>query len=121
MKEDICTRYKVLRVAVPSATLAHKEEWIGMTDIVSRWSNILGANKRLANAQSSMLQENKRDTACMSHLCCIAHKTKNAVRTITSNIIETGILSKSVPQTPFGSFNNLSSFTGAVLPTEASK
>ena len=34
--------------------------------------------------------------------CCIAHKTKNAVRTITSNIIETGILSKSVPQIPLG-------------------
>ena len=55
------------------------------------------------------------------HLCCIAHKTKNAVRTITSNIIETGIWSKSAPQIPFGSFNTLRSFTGAVLPAEASK
>ena len=27
------------------------------------------------------------------HLSCVAHKTKNAVRTITSNIIETGIWS----------------------------
>ena len=53
--------------------------------------------------------------------CCIVHKTKNAVRTITSNINKTGIWSKSVPQTPFGSFNTLRSFTGAVLPTEASK
>ena len=55
------------------------------------------------------------------HLCCIAHKTKNAVRAITSSIIETGIWSKSAPQTPFGSFNTLRSFTGAVLPTEAAK
>ena len=34
-------------------------------DVVSRWSNILGGNRRLANAKSSMLQENKRDAACM--------------------------------------------------------
>ena len=32
------------------------------------------------------------------YLCCIAHKTKNAVRTITSNVFETRIWSKSSPQ-----------------------
>ena len=55
------------------------------------------------------------------HLCCIAHNTKNVVRTITSNIIETGIWSKSAPQIPFGSFNTSALFTGGVLPTEAYK
>ena len=39
-----------------------------------------------------------------------------AVRTITPNIIETGIWSKSAPQTPVGSFNTLRSVTGAVPP-----
>ena len=34
------------------------------TDVVSRWSNILGAD-RLANANSSMLEGNKRDEARM--------------------------------------------------------
>ena len=53
--------------------------------------------------------------------CYIAHKTENAVRTITSNIIETRIWSKSAPQNPFGSVNTLRSFTAAALPTEASK
>ena len=57
----------------------------------------------------------------LSHMCCIAHKTKNDVRAITPNIIETGILSNSAPQNLFGSFNTLRSFTGVVLPTEASK
>ena len=33
--------------------------------VVSRWSNILGANRRHAIAKSSMLQENKLDVACM--------------------------------------------------------
>ena len=33
--------------------------------VPSRWCNILGANRRLANAKSAMLQENKRDAACM--------------------------------------------------------
>ena len=46
-------------------------------------------------------------------------QTKNPVRTTTSNITETGIWPKSAPQNPFGSFNTLRSFTGAVLPTEA--
>ena len=36
-----------------------------MTDRCSRWSNILGANRRLANAKSSCLQENNADAACM--------------------------------------------------------
>ena len=31
----------------------------------SRWSNILGANRRLANAKISMLQEINPDAACM--------------------------------------------------------
>ena len=53
---------------------------------------------------------------------CNAHKTKNAVRTITPNTIETEILVKpgfglkSAANDPFGSFSILSSFTGAVLP-----
>ena len=55
------------------------------------------------------------------HPCCIAHKTKNAVRTITSNITETGIWSKSAPQIPLGGSTPLRSFTGGVLPTDASK
>ena len=55
------------------------------------------------------------------HLCCIAHQIKSAVRTITSIIIETGIWSESAAQNPLGSFNTLRSFTGTVLPTEASK
>ena len=38
-------------------------EW--SNDICSRWSNILGANRRLANAKSAMLQENNPDAACM--------------------------------------------------------
>ena len=46
--------------AVPPATLAHKEAWIGLTD-----RYILGANRRLANAKSAMLQENKLDAAGM--------------------------------------------------------
>ena len=29
-----------------------------------RWSHMLGANSRLANAKSSMLQENRQDAAC---------------------------------------------------------
>ena len=58
---------------------------------------------------------------CIYTTCCIAHKKKSAVRTTTSNIIETGIWSMSAPQNPFGSFNTLRSFTGAVLPIEASK
>ena len=38
-----------------------------MTDVVdqNRWSNILGATRRLAKAKSSMLQENNLDAACM--------------------------------------------------------
>ena len=55
------------------------------------------------------------------HLCCVAHKAKNAAWTITSNIIESGISSKSVPSHPFGSFSTLRSFAGVVFPTEASK
>ena len=57
----------------------------------------------------------------ISHLLCVAHKTENAVRTITSNIIETGIWLKSTPNNPFVSFSTLRSFAGGVLPTEASK
>ena len=34
-------------------------------DRCSRWSNILGANRRLANAKSCMLQGNRRSAACM--------------------------------------------------------
>ena len=34
-------------------------------DRCSRWSNVLGANRRLANANSSMLQENNPDAACV--------------------------------------------------------
>ena len=34
-------------------------------DRCSRWSNILGANRRLANAKSCMLQGNSRSAACM--------------------------------------------------------
>ena len=59
--------YKALRVtggttlcvrAVPSAALAHKEECNVMTNVViSRLSNILGANRRLADAERSMLQK----------------------------------------------------------------
>ena len=37
----------------------------GWSYVVIRWSNILGANRRLANAKISMLQENKRDAAFM--------------------------------------------------------
>ena len=37
----------------------------GWSYVVIRWSNILGANRRLANAKISMLQENKRDAACV--------------------------------------------------------
>ena len=48
------------------------------------------------------------------HLRWIGHKTKNAVQTIASNIIETGIGSKSAPHNPFRSLSTLRSFTGAV-------
>ena len=34
-----------------------------MTDV--GWSNIFGANRRLANAKSSMFQENGLDAVCM--------------------------------------------------------
>ena len=34
-------------------------------DRCSKWSNVFGANRRLANAKSSMLQENNPDAACM--------------------------------------------------------
>ena len=52
--------------AVPLATLAHKEAWIGMTERCKcRWSSILGANRRVPSAKSSMLQKNKRDAVCM--------------------------------------------------------
>ena len=44
----------------------------------------------------------ERERVWLSHLCCIAHKTKNAVRTVTSNIIETGIWSKSALKMPLG-------------------
>ena len=51
--------------------------------------------------------------------CCVALPTKtNAVRSITSNTVETGIWSTSAPNNPFGSFSTL--LTGAVLPTKAS-
>ena len=40
---------------------------------------------------------------------------------LTSNIIETGIWSKSAPDDPVGPFSTLPSFTDAVLPGEASK
>ena len=58
--------YKALRVAgrFRPLTLAHKEE-IDWNDRCSRWSNVLGANRRIADAKSSMLQEIKPDAACM--------------------------------------------------------
>ena len=40
---------------------------------------------------------------------------------ITPNIIETGIWFQSAPNNLFGSFSTLRPFTGAVLPTKASK
>ena len=51
-------------------TLAHKEEKERNDgDEVDRWSNISGANRRLGNAKSSMLQhilqENNPDAACI--------------------------------------------------------
>ena len=58
-----------------------------------------------------------------SHHTCVAlptHKTKNAGR-IMSNIVETGIWSKSAPQIPFWSFNTSAVFAGGVLPTKASR
>ena len=51
----------------------------------------------------------------------ICRSQKNAARGHNVNIIETGIWSKSSPNNPFGSFSTLRSFTGAVLPTEASE
>ena len=48
-----------------SARYPRSQEWIGMTVKCSRWSNILGACRRLANAKSSMLQKNNPDAACM--------------------------------------------------------
>ena len=48
-------------------------------------------------------------------------KQNEKVRTITSSIIETEIWWKSAPNNPFGSFSTLRSFTGAVIPTKASK
>ena len=42
-------------------SLARKNGLELQADVVRRWSNILGANRRLAHAKSSMLQENKRD------------------------------------------------------------
>ena len=43
-------------------------------------------------------------------LCCIAHKIKNAVRTVTSKMVETGISSKSENQPlkiPLGQINSV--------------
>ena len=62
--------------------LAHKEELNGMTDVVDarsqgrierndrcgRWPNIVGANRRLANAKSFILQENNPDAASMLYV-----------------------------------------------------
>ena len=77
------------------------------------------------------------------HLCFIAHKTKIRYSYglippvlhrpqnkkcgrygqlgITSNVIETEIWLKSAPNNYFGSLSTMRSFTGAVLPSEASK
>ena len=60
---------KVLRVARGSARYARSQGGMDCNyrqiDVICRWSNVLRANRRLANAKSSMLQENKRDAACM--------------------------------------------------------
>ena len=47
------------------ATLARSHGKMERDNICSRISNILGANRRLANANSSMPQENNPDAACM--------------------------------------------------------
>ena len=62
--------YKALRVADGSARYARSQGKNGLErqmygSTYSRWSNILGANRRLANTKSSMLQENNPDAACM--------------------------------------------------------
>ena len=48
---------------LPLRSLGRKNGLELQTDVVGRWSSILGANRRLADAKSSMPQENKRDEA----------------------------------------------------------
>ena len=61
----ICSMYKALRVVGVSACYARSQGIIHWNDRCSRWSNMLGTNRRPANDKSSMLQENKnRDGAC---------------------------------------------------------
>ena len=57
--------YKALRVAGGTDRYARSQGRMERDDICGRWSNISGANRRLANAKSSMLQENNPDAACM--------------------------------------------------------
>ena len=65
---------KALRVAGGFARCARSPgEWNEMTDVRSarRWSNIFGANRRLASAKSSMLQENNPDAPHACTYTCI--------------------------------------------------
>ena len=61
----------VLQGASPSGEfrqlrmLTRKMKWNNMTDVARRWSNVIGANRRLANVKSSMLQENKTSETCI--------------------------------------------------------
>ena len=57
-RTDVCyVVYKALPVAGGSACYARSQGRTERKDKRSRWSNILGSNRRLANAKSSMLQE----------------------------------------------------------------
>ena len=57
--------HKALRVAPVSARYARSQGRMDWNDICSRGSNILGANRRLANVKNSMVQENNQDAAYM--------------------------------------------------------
>ena len=57
--------YKALRFAGGSARYPGSQARMKRNDGCSRWSNIFGANRRLANAKSSVLEENNPDAACM--------------------------------------------------------
>ena len=55
--------HRALRVAGGSARYARSQGRSERNDRFSTWSNILGANRRPANAKSSMLQENNPNAA----------------------------------------------------------
>ena len=59
-----CHAHVTAGASCKGTTIAHKEEWNGMTDVVDGPKK-LGANRRLVNAKTSMLQEKNPDAACM--------------------------------------------------------